>query len=316
MSASATKSIINALAIMAGISVLGIMLYFAMKDGASGNLGSVIPAGSAYTQNICDNAYETEVNYQKQNPPYIDVKLADKCFSGFITLPAKWGAWQSQFLGSDPADWVAAWGAGVAIPDPPQSQQQVNSQTTRIHVPQNKLRLEGKGMLRFYRITGEGEPTPLAVNGKPSTTEPTEGHLEGAPVPLGPPPPPKVYHPVLPTSGENAFYSMQIQECARNGERIDCWGFMKNNTNEPIEVHLARGEAVDDLGNSTAYSGYNSTWAFDSGEFARLIPTRPTKFHILVRDSHPEVKTLDFDCMTTMNDAKNEFVFKDVPVEQ
>jgi len=107
-----------------------------------------------YTTMICDNAYQTETHHDDEDIPYFDVVLHEGCFSGFVSTPTKWRTWQGQILHNQPDAWAAYWFGGWPKPYGPYPMNQINSDQIHFdYTPSNRVRLQGKGTLRFYRIT-------------------------------------------------------------------------------------------------------------------------------------------------------------------
>lgn len=115
-----------------------------------------------YTSRICDDASQTEDHRAENlNPPYIDITLREVCFGGFVAIPDAWTTWQTQLLHNDSSDWVAEWYRGWTSPAGPFSHAEVDAgRNTFNALPSKFLRLEGKGTLRIYRVTGQGATTP------------------------------------------------------------------------------------------------------------------------------------------------------------
>lgn len=311
MTAGTTKTLVNVVGgfviVCVALSILILTIHFVTKSAASNSLAATPNMSGSFSHQICNDAYQTETHYDKENPPYIDIRLKDGCFGGFVGLPAKWQTWQTQMLGSDPTDWVAYWAAGVTQPVGPYSATQANSKSITLSVPQGQLRLQGKGTLRFYRITGDMHSTPA-----PAT--PPERAESG--LPAAPPQPQKPLHPAEPSLGASTEYSMVVEQCVRNGERIDCRGYVKNKMDEPMQLELKRGNSVDDMGNSVPFSAYNGSWAFDSGNRQKLIPSVRMNFSIKIQNPHMKAKTLALDLTTDWRGSDNELIFKDIPIEQ
>jgi hypothetical protein len=249
-----------------------------------------------YTRMICDNAYESERHYEKQNPPYIDIPLTDKCFSGFIGIPKKWKSWQTQMKGSNAGDWAAEWYNGWNNPAGPFTAAQINSGRINFNNVSYEARFQGKGTLRMYRITGDTRPTSPGT----SSAEMEE---------TGPDTP-----PILPTSGGNEGYSFVMERCARSGEAIKCWGYATNKTDATSDLHFKDSHAVDDEGHSFFVGIIGGGFHFANDIHEKLSPGTKTRFFVKVPDPHMNVKKLTLQLNTEVAGNYDHFVF-DVPVQ-
>jgi hypothetical protein len=114
--------------------------------------------GIKFSNRICPDAYASEVHHDNDLIPYFDVNLGSECFSGFIGFPRQWQRWQIQMLGNNNDDWYMIWFRGWNGPKGPFTAQQANNGNLEFgNVPSSygliQARVEGKGTLRFYRIT-------------------------------------------------------------------------------------------------------------------------------------------------------------------
>jgi len=321
MDQSETKS---ALTWIFGIVLFSILLAFfivafihVFKNDRSTQTAVTAPSGN-FSRMICDNAYQTEMHYDNDNPPFIDFKLKEGCFSGFITMPKAWRSWQGQMLDNDPTDWEALWASGVQEPYGPWSATQINSgKIQNVSMPEKKMRLEGKGTVRFYPTVNDANTTPPAESERPANGSAKRVAGTEAAVPAAPLPPQLPRHHIPPAKGANPEYDIFIEQCVHNGERIDCWGLVTNKiADESVGLSLADSDAVDDMGNS---SRSEIDYGPHPGPFMPqkdLIPGRPTKFFIKVYDAHIGVKSLAFNITTRWRGSDNKYYFPDVPVEQ
>jgi hypothetical protein len=157
MYAAQTKKLVN----LATIIVLVVLAFWYFYHTAKKTQSTADMADRNYSRMICDDAYTTERHFGSSNPPYFDVILHEKCFSGFIEIPKSWLSWQFQFLGNDPTDWMSEWYASWPDPKGPYSQAAINGGTIQFgDLPIKMLRVKGKGTVRIYRTTGDMRNTP------------------------------------------------------------------------------------------------------------------------------------------------------------
>ena len=87
---------------------------------------------------------------------------------------------------------------------------------------------------------------------------------------------------------------ISIQQCARSGEYINCWGYVTNLSDARQRFHFGATKPVDDLGNAIPmgyFGGKGASRPNFSGEVhADLVPNVPTKYEVSVYDPHPAVK--------------------------
>lgn len=161
MSAEDAKRLVNAGAI--GVIILIVIVATVFFIRRARPTASHTPAAPLnYTRNICDDAYQSEHDYSRVNPPYFDIPLRDGCFSGFYHLPEKWQTWQLQFRQGQQGVWVSEWYAGWMNPAGPFGQAQVDAAVLPAGtVPSRQVRFEGKGILRIYRVTGDMNNIPI-----------------------------------------------------------------------------------------------------------------------------------------------------------
>jgi hypothetical protein len=280
--------------IFGGVMFLHIVHYLAHRnDMPHMTFGSYRPL-------ICENAYQTEDHhYETQNPPYIDSPpLTEGCFSGFIGIPKKWKSWQTQMRGSNAGDWVAEWYAGWNAPVGPFTQAQINSGRINFNNVGYTVRFQGKGALRIYRITGDMNSTS-APSGKRQTTEPEKD-------------PP----PILPHSGANKDYSFVLEQCERNGEAIDCWGYATNKTDAATRhLHFKDSHAQDDEGHPFFLGIITGGFRFDNGFQQKLLPGAKTRFYVRVADPHMNVKKVTLALNVSWAGRYDSLIFNDVPVQ-
>lgn len=259
----------------------------------------------AYRPLICENAYSTETHYEEDNREYIDIKLTPGCFSGFVAVPDKWKTWQGQLLGDQPTDWVAEWYAGWNGPAGPWSEGQINSGKVDLVRTTRKLRAEGQGTLRLYRITGDESQTKEGAGSK--------GDNEGSsPAGLAK----KIARTRIgPLSGANDRYAFYLEECARNGESIACEGLVENQTDAATELSLGFGsQCTDDEGHTMGVNDFR----YSNTTSLKLLPNVKTRFFVRVYDPHMNVKTISLQLSARWDnraDPRDEMVFEHVPVQ-
>jgi hypothetical protein len=136
-----------------------------------------------------------------------------------------------------------------------------------------------------------------------------------------PSPPPRAYKitPILPTSGANPDYTMQVDECHRAGDQILCSGKITNNTDAPTNTYLRDSTAVDDEGNSFFVGSFLGVGiGFPGfGTEERIMPNIPTKFVLTVNDAHRNVKTINLQIAVdwTGGARYGSLIFQGIPVQ-
>lgn len=261
----------------------------------------------AYHPAICFDAYKTENHrYEKLNPRKIDIDLdalEPGCFSGFISLPDAWLAWEGQIKDDD--GWLALWCDGDINPMGPWSATQVNSRTVSYECHSKRLRVQGRGKLRIYATRQSGHPAPEDDDG----TRRDRDDLDASP-----PRPSKtiVRTRIDPISGANEHYSFYLEECSRSGEVIDCSGYAENNTDAATDLALVRGRCTDDEGNSIDIHNFN----FSGNMILKLVPNVKARFTLRVDDPHMRLKVITLQLATHFgNENWDEIVFNPVPVQ-
>lgn len=265
MNAADTKRLIRLGAVcVAVLLVAGATILFVWRAPHIAGRATASPLPINYTRNICDDAYETEKNYAKVNPPYIDVPLQDGCFSGFIHLPEKWNSWQVQFRPG--GVWMAEWYGGWNNPAGPFTADQVSAaQLPGGTMPSREVRYQGKGTLRIYRLTGDMS----------NTTAP--GDLARA-QPAAPAHDPA---PTLPDLGASKDYRFVLEQCSRSGEKIECWGYMTNETDTTANVWLHQMRATDDEGHLFAAESLRTNLSDE-----KLLPGVKVRWTAVFPDGH------------------------------
>ena len=121
--------------------------------------------------------------------------------------------------------------------------------------------------------------------------------------------------PVLPLEGQQHDYAINVQQCFRSSDRINCWGYVTNTTDGTLSFRLLTpGEFVDDEGNS---SWYNGTLRNN----VQLIPDTPIKFELSLNDSHRSVKSVSFQLATDVEGDTfksyhvDRLSFRNIPVQ-
>lgn len=318
MAEATIKRIVNVSAVLIGVIVLLWLLNVAIRHVASGSGQAAAPSTAGnFSRLVCDDAYQTEDHSQEsRNPPYVDMRLREGCFSGFISLPKTWTNWQEQFIGSAPDDWVSYWYKGLSAPYGPYSEAQVNSETINIGtVPFPALRVEGHGVIRFYRITTQSysdasTPPPSRPLGERHSAQPEAGQSA--------PPKEQPVHLTAPTSRQDSDFPMMLGTCHRLSDRIECWGFVKNTTDAPSLVYLMDSTAVDDEGRSFFLgSAFGANIRFDQGDMERLMPNVNTRFVVDVPDPHENVKSVNLQLNTEWGTPERHAhaIFENIPVQ-
>jgi hypothetical protein len=106
--------------------------------------------GVNYSIQLCDGPRGKPEHHENEIVQKIDIPLGEGCYSGFVSLPRRWGPYQFQLRGTDKSDWMAFWCGGNPIPYGPYSYEQINAYTPfRCN---GDLRLEGKGVTRFFAM--------------------------------------------------------------------------------------------------------------------------------------------------------------------
>jgi hypothetical protein len=279
-----------------GIFVMLLIILFKQFSGPK--------ASWNYREIICDTAYQSEVSYAKRNPPYIDISLHEGCFSGYVTVPDAWQMFRIQMLGENPEDWVADWSTGVQRPWGPVSGNDLNAERMR---PDNmtlgkRVRFQGHGTLRIYRLTGDENPTPediatehhapkaspIASTETPAPNEPSTA-LDAPPrVPPetvivtpdtqnDPPPNRQLVH-LESKEGHPEFFDLWIEECHRASDKIYCSGKIKNLADQVYHFNVQLLTAIDDRGNTLRGTTHGGDYD--------LIPNTPVNLTLEMDEPH------------------------------
>lgn len=310
MQNESTKITVNTLAGIVGAIIGGFIILGLMLRGGSPShqaAGPPVPTQSAstYTRLICENAYSTEKHYDDKNIPYVDVDLVDKCFSGYIGLPKKWTGFQGQMLHPSSDDWVAEWFAGNYNPAGPYTAELINSMKMN---PQQvtssmNVRLQGKGKIRFYCITGCPEPSAATIN-EPAGLPQSSGPL----VPDETPARQLAITKVLPMSGESGDLHVEIDQCEKlPPNHINCFGYIVNQSDNLGSFDVYRIKGTDDDGNTIDASGWNTRGS--------LMPGVRQKFIFKMNDDYQKVQSVNVECTIVWRNQGLTYAFKDIPVQ-
>ena len=131
--------------------------------------------------------------------------------------------------------------------------------------------------------------TPTKVAG--STDRPSEVSHPERPAPT---PWPTLTLTPVEGSGVPDDVKISIQQCARSGEHIQCWGYVTNLSDARQRFHFGSTKPVDDLGNAIPMGYFGKKGAsrpnFSGEAHADLVPGIPTKYEVAVWDPHTGVK--------------------------
>jgi hypothetical protein len=288
---------------------------------------------STVSRMICDDSYRTTADYESDNPPYIDFELHPGCFSGWVKLPRNWHSWQGQFLGNQPTAWVAEWYDGWPNPTGPLNNEQLTTTLSNVNVPSKILRLQGSGVIRFYRtrsVTAKADTPPVSLERaevKPTThseEKSTEPARKDALVEKNPAQPPKPIHPPIhmqPLEGTQHNILMTMELCERtNRQTIHCWGYASNLTDESAELNLNDGQAVDEEGNASKFTVALPDQFFFSDRNRQFnVPAGSrVKYFVNVSDKDKTVRAITLHMNTSLSTPGRgydlEWTFKNVPV--
>lgn len=251
-----------------------------------------------YTNGICDGAYGTDFRHDDETIKFFDVKLQDGCFSGFVGLPKNWTHWQAQLLHNDPNAWVAEWWGGWDKPLGPFTNVQLLSpERSAWYVPSNLVRLQGKGTIRFYCVTGNCPENQPGAESSPRRSS----------------------KPIPPVSNTSPNLDVVMDECHREAvPMLKCSGHISNKTDYLLKVAVGNSPVVDDDGNDVGVTpgmSMNHIQFTGDGGFTRLMPQVSTKFEFTLEDNYVKVRTLSMTLNFRVGtDEEQMFFFKDVPV--
>jgi hypothetical protein len=125
----------------------------------------------------------------------------------------------------------------------------------------------------------------------------------------------KTLIPSFPTEGQPAEYNISLQQCVRNSEEINCWGYIKNLTDGTFKLRMNHTYStfIDDEGNAGNFISSVAT--------ERFIPGVLVRYEFSFHDSHRNVKMLSFELKTLIEGDPSPryrgdtFTFKDVSLQ-
>jgi hypothetical protein len=292
----------NAFYILALCVVVGIATWWHLRPK---------PVPKDYARIICEDAYTTEQHHENEALKFVKVSLSPGCFSGFVGLPSTWGGYQVQMVSSQDNDWLARWYQGKLEPDTPMFANEVNTSKTEADPKLSKImRLEGRGTVEFYCVTGcdasASKPAPPA---KPTPPKPVDETPQPKPEPAKEIQETKV----IPTTGEPADLRIEFHHCVEvAAPDIECVIYASNKTDNLEEMALHDGHATDDQGNRLQVRT-----SFTSGDHATFAPNVKTKIVARVSDKNMKVQTINFELNLRFGDRSyRKYFFNDVPVQK
>jgi hypothetical protein len=156
---------------LVGLCVGVLLLSIGIVQLGLQSLSGPEPARPAITYDalaICTDAVEQEAHgdndHHAEAVDYVDIKLRDGCFSGFVRLPDGWQSWRVGFVSSEPDRHVGYWyfgwekskgpyGPNGHEEDDPAFEHPPHGPYDPWHVA---FRLQGTGTLRFIETSGTG----------------------------------------------------------------------------------------------------------------------------------------------------------------
>jgi len=242
---------------------------------------------------VCDNAWQNEIHHEDDDTDHVPVTLHEGCFSGYVNLPKTWKAWWVQPSGDQTGDWIAYWMPGNNPIGP-----YLPNQAYQIPGIPLQLRVQGHGKYVFYSNVKVSHP---------ANSEPKEKSIQ-------PRPASGLHSAISPTSGASAHYSLLLQECRRDGEKILCSLKATNNTDARTQLWLHPGEskAVDDEGNQASMT------ITVSGNDNHLLPGVPLNYELQIADNHQNAKVLTILIKASFYigpEETEEIIYKDVPIQ-
>lgn len=266
------------------------------------------------TRLICDDSYLTTANYEDKNPPFIDFLLHEGCFTGWITLPRNWESWQSQFLQHQTNTWVMEWWDGWQDPIGSFNNDQFTTALSPTQVPSKHVRLQGNGVIRFYRTgmaRNEPDTPPIAFERAAVRTEAPGQQAPDSPSNRAKPPPPLLHR--QPVEGVQDKILLTIELCERvSPQSIECWGYVSNLHDESSNVSLYRADVVDGKGNSFNLST-NGQFYFSTGHSFNIPAGSSVKYTLKIPDEDQDTQTFTL-YLDVSNPRDLEYTFRDVPV--
>jgi hypothetical protein len=265
-------------------SLCGIFIAVVVLRGCQSSFSSLARTGqqqsppppiAGYQVRFCDDP--KVYDYTNRNPDHITITLHDNCFDDRIKFPKAWStSWvqKSRNVG----DWAAVWCDGHPVPSEarPYYEDMGNAlQSCSTGSQLTDMFFEGIGTITFRRTsTNSG----FAAQADDSDSRPANYRLT----------------PNDPREGNPTGYTVAIQQCYREGEKIKCWGKVTNTTDASVHLLFYGGTAVDDEGNSFQIAPQYDEAAnvFMSDTDKKLIPNVPLKFYITVPDGHMRAKTV------------------------
>lgn len=313
--------------------LLGFLLLFGVFVAVSLFILHPAPKKEAQVGNplsdrlICDDSYLTTTSYEDKNPPFIDFRLHQGCFTGWITLPAAWQSWQTQFLQDQTKPWVMEWWDGWQNPISSVDNQHFPNIWSSTQVPAKRLRLQGSGMFRFYRtsmIHDQPDTPPITFEHAPVQTQvrtATPAQPPAQPMAEKTPQPPRTEirrtTPMLnrqAAEGAQDEILISMEYCERvDPESIGCWAYVSNLAAKALRVTLYRIDVVDGKGNTFSL---NSSGQEDlsTGRVTFNIPAGSrAKYVFKVPDKDQDVRTLTL-YLDVSNPRELEYTFRDIPV--
>ena len=252
----------------------------------------------SFTQYVCQGAYRSVIRYET-GTTYVDVPLTDGCFSGTVFLPAQWKTWKLQFEGaSDPSHWVSVWYGGMQAPAGPFRESQVNAGMTG--GPSREMRFQGRGILRLSRLTEDPEFTARQLIAQAEQQDESSS--------------PGLIDPISVTDSE---YTMQLARCGRQGNGIECLGYVTNKTHSPVRVALRDGVVRDDLGRSFSIGQDEGAIRFGAGSGEELSTGMRARFTVRIPDPDAKISRLHLDLSLRVPGKIqiSHFIFSDVRVQ-
>ena len=112
--------------------------------------------------------------------------------------------------------------------------------------------------------------------------------------------------------GAQDSIALTLEQCGRNADHVECWGYVSNLGGANSKVSLDRVDVVDGRGNSFSLVR-NGQFAFPNGDSSSIAAGNRLKYTVRIPDKDLDARTLTL-YMDLSNPRSLEYTFRDVPI--